>query len=221
MLSGRTGDGLDPSDSGPASKTVGPHSSNFANVMDPRVKPDPSKMHGSDSAATTGGSAAGEGAFPAGTSTESSHNPAVIGGTSATGRHPDAAPYSTERHVERDLYESEQTKGGPLGVVHKHQESKYADKDEPNTTARDKYYGDDGATHGRDYGTAGHGGQAIGGGAGHRSSHDAGTSSHDYSTGKSGTKDSSQASPEESGRASMDSEGRPKKRGLMDRILHR
>lgn len=185
----------------------------------------------------------------------------VVGGTGAAGaagheayahgRHPDAAPYSTERHVERDLYESEQTRGGPLGFVHKHQESKYADKDEPNTTARDKYFGNDGATQGRDpvsgrgsstatgaggaalggttfeegghRGTSGHGGQSIGGGAGHRAYDDAstGTTSHDYGTGKSGTTDSSQASPEESGRASMDSQGRPKKRGLMDRILHR
>ena len=31
-------------DTGPASKTIGPHESNAANVMDPRVKPEPEKM---------------------------------------------------------------------------------------------------------------------------------------------------------------------------------
>jgi len=34
----------DKSDTGPASKTIGPHSSNAANVLDPRVQPDPSKQ---------------------------------------------------------------------------------------------------------------------------------------------------------------------------------
>ncbi|CAN9095118.1 unnamed protein product [Alternaria alternata] len=34
----------DNTDSGPASNTIGPHSSNAANIMDPRVQPDPSKQ---------------------------------------------------------------------------------------------------------------------------------------------------------------------------------
>lgn len=34
-------------DTGPASKTIGPHESNVANIMDPRVKPEPEKMQGS------------------------------------------------------------------------------------------------------------------------------------------------------------------------------
>ncbi|KAK5138509.1 hypothetical protein LTR08_000096 [Meristemomyces frigidus] len=34
----------DRTDTGPASKTIGPHDSNVANVLDPRVKPDPEKM---------------------------------------------------------------------------------------------------------------------------------------------------------------------------------
>ncbi len=34
----------DRTDTGPASKTIGPHESNVANVMDPRVKPEPEKM---------------------------------------------------------------------------------------------------------------------------------------------------------------------------------
>jgi hypothetical protein len=38
----------DPNDTGPASKTIGPHSSNVANVLDPRVKPEPEKMKESE-----------------------------------------------------------------------------------------------------------------------------------------------------------------------------
>ena len=34
----------DRNDTGPASKTIGPHKSNAANIMDPRVKPEPEKM---------------------------------------------------------------------------------------------------------------------------------------------------------------------------------
>jgi uncharacterized membrane protein YebE (DUF533 family) len=34
----------DSNDTGPASKTIGPHESNIANVFDPRVKPEPEKM---------------------------------------------------------------------------------------------------------------------------------------------------------------------------------
>lgn len=34
----------DPNDTGPASKTIGPHKSNVANILDPRVKPEPEKM---------------------------------------------------------------------------------------------------------------------------------------------------------------------------------
>lgn len=34
----------DRGDTGPASKTVGPHSSNIANIVDPRVRPEPEKM---------------------------------------------------------------------------------------------------------------------------------------------------------------------------------
>lgn len=33
-------------DTGPASKTIGPHDSNVANILDPSVKPDPAKMRG-------------------------------------------------------------------------------------------------------------------------------------------------------------------------------
>ncbi|KAK3623727.1 hypothetical protein LTR22_024279 [Elasticomyces elasticus] len=36
----------DRNDTGPASKTLGPHDSNIANVVDPRVKPEPEKMKG-------------------------------------------------------------------------------------------------------------------------------------------------------------------------------
>ena len=36
----------DDKDTGPASKTIGPHESNVANVLDPRVKPEPEKMRG-------------------------------------------------------------------------------------------------------------------------------------------------------------------------------
>ena len=36
-------------DSGPASKTIGPHDSNIANVLDPRVKPQPELMKGNKS----------------------------------------------------------------------------------------------------------------------------------------------------------------------------
>lgn len=37
-------------DTGPASKTLGPHASNVANVLDPRVKPEPEKMKESSTA---------------------------------------------------------------------------------------------------------------------------------------------------------------------------
>ncbi|KAK3624352.1 hypothetical protein LTR56_021070 [Elasticomyces elasticus] len=36
----------DRNDTGPASKTLGPHDSNIANIVDPRVKPEPEKMKG-------------------------------------------------------------------------------------------------------------------------------------------------------------------------------
>lgn len=45
MLEKGQGEPVDPYETGPASKTTGPHSSNFANIMDPRVKPEPAKMH--------------------------------------------------------------------------------------------------------------------------------------------------------------------------------
>ncbi|KAK5166670.1 uncharacterized protein LTR77_008214 [Saxophila tyrrhenica] len=42
----------DPNDTGPASKTIGPHESNMANIMDPKVKPEPEKMKGKEPVTT-------------------------------------------------------------------------------------------------------------------------------------------------------------------------
>lgn len=176
-----------------------------------------------------------------------------------------------------------------FGFLHKNQDSKYADKMEPDTTARDKYYGNDGATHGFDhsdptgsstthgtrtgdydshynraplqstshdafyhdptgpdsthgtssgYGTTGAvGGTALGGAAGHSATQHAttddskfgsSTGSHDYSTGRSSAGVTHQEqggsagrTSADEGRASMDSQGRPRKRSFMDKMLHR
>lgn len=43
MLDKDKGQAVDTSNTGPASNTTGPHSSNIANVVDPRVKPEPAQ----------------------------------------------------------------------------------------------------------------------------------------------------------------------------------
>lgn len=231
LMSKGQGEPVDTTATGPASKTVGPHSSNFMNVIDPRVKPEPEKMHehtttgphqsdtfnkmdprvkdtepsrqagmqgasyggdnsygrdnshGRDAALIGAGGVAGAGAYsaydsgrqepgtmksaydttqaPTGTTmTQERGAPAPTvprestTGTSTrhdpTSTHGHHDPYTKEHHADREAENREQTKGGMFGFLHKHQDPKYQDKAEPDTTARDKFYGTDHVTHPRD-----------------------------------------------------------------------
>ena len=117
-------------------------------------------------------------AAPTNTTADSGHNygrdAAIVGGTGAAGatgygayeatqgssstashphdptqKHPHHDPYSTEHHVDREQDWRHQSKGGPLGFLHSNHKGRFDDKEEPGTTAKEKYYGTgrDHATH--------------------------------------------------------------------------
>jgi hypothetical protein len=86
----------DRTNTGPASKTIGPHSSNIANVVDPRVKPDPS-LQGSHNTTSPHQSEAGhQGQHHLG------RDAALVGGTGAAGygAHEAANAYGDHRSTQ-------------------------------------------------------------------------------------------------------------------------
>lgn len=91
--------------------------------------------------------AAGYGAY------EATQSHPTSGATTGTSGHPHHDPYSTEHHADREADWRKQTRGGSLGFLHAdHKHGRFDDPEEPNTTAREKYYGtgNDHATHSRD-----------------------------------------------------------------------
>lgn len=60
-----------------------------------------------------------------------------------------------KHHTEREMAYREQTRGGPLGLLHKNQEGRYQDELQTTTTAREKYYGERG-TFGAHHADAAH-----------------------------------------------------------------
>jgi hypothetical protein len=90
-------------DTGPASKTIGPHSSNIANVVDPRVKPDPS-IQGSHTTTTTTTTTTAP--HQSGASHQGQHHlgrdAALVGGTGAAGlgAHEAANAYGDHRSTQ-------------------------------------------------------------------------------------------------------------------------